>query len=135
MSVKPFLLLAPCLAGGCTVQPPAGLSARAQSELSAELAGRTAGAPRDCLPRHDTAEMRAIGPQTILFGSGRTIYRNDIEGACNGLGQPGYTLVTRSLGGGQLCRGDIAEVRDLRSGMLRGSCALGAFTPYAKVAR
>jgi hypothetical protein len=129
------LLLFPIALAGCTAEPPAALSARAQSELAAELAGRVAGAPRDCLPRYNTAEMRAIGPQTIIYGSGRTIYRNDIQGACNGLGNPGYALVTQSFGGSHLCRGDIAQVRDLSTGTTRGSCVLGSFTPYTKAAR
>jgi hypothetical protein len=37
--------------------------------------------------------------------------------------------VTRSSGSG-LCRGDIARVADVSTGMIVGSCAVGDFIPY-----
>jgi hypothetical protein len=43
----------------------------------------------------------------------------------------GNTLVLRSSGG-SLCRGEIGEVVDLRSGVTMGSCVLGDFIPYSR---
>ena len=117
---------------GCAAEPPPGPSPAALNRLTTELAGRTAGSPVDCIPRHATSDMEVIDEQTILYRSGSTVYRNDIRGSCAGLGQPSYALVTQSFGGGQLCRGDLAQVRDLSSNSIRGSCSLGPFTPYVR---
>ena len=127
----------PCLlglaAGACAYAPPnPAQQAEAQARLTKELAGRVPGKPMSCIP-HTLADrdMVAISPQVVLFKEGGTVYRNDIEGGCNGLGSNGYTLVTRSHGTG-LCQGDIAEVRDIAAGMMVGSCAFGPFTPYRR---
>ena len=130
MRVVPIMLAAAL--SGCAAEPPPGPSPAALSRLSTELAGRIAGAPVDCIPRHSSGDMEVIDERTILYRSGRTIYRNDIQGSCAGLGQPSYALVTQSFGGGQLCRGDLAQVRDLSSNSIRGSCSLGPFTPYVR---
>ena len=66
---------------------------------------------------------------TVAFKNGRTVYVNHLLGECNGLKSGFYTLVTRSSGSG-LCRGDIARVADVSTGMIVGSCAVGDFIPY-----
>ena len=125
-------LLAATVLAGCAAEPPPGPTPAALARLSTELAGGAPGAPVDCIARHSSGDMEVIDESTILFRSGRTVYRNDIEGSCAGLGQPSYALVTQSFGGGRLCRGDIAQVRDLSSNSVRGSCSLGSFTPYVR---
>jgi hypothetical protein len=49
------------------------------------------------------------------------------------LGAGHYALVTRQFSG-SLCRGDIATVADLSSGMTVGSCVMGDFVPYTSPA-
>ena len=65
---------------------------------------------------------------TIAFRSGRTLYVNKLASACAGL-DGSYALLTRSLGG-ELCRGDIADIADLTTRTIVGSCSLGEFVPY-----
>jgi hypothetical protein len=76
--------------------------------------------------------MVRIDDDTVLFRDGANrIYRNELRGSCNGLGSDSYALVTNSIGGGQLCRGDIARVVNVSSGMAVGSCVIGEFVPYS----
>ena len=108
---------------------PTQRSARAQQNFDKALAGKVAGKPESCLPLYRSNDMTVIDDDTILYRDGRTTYVNQPLGGCNNLGNGSYALVTRSTGS-QLCRGDIAEVRDMTAGITVGSCALGDFVPY-----
>ena len=103
-----------------------------QRQYDQLLVGKVAGPPLSCLPTFRQDDMVVIDDRTIAFrqGSSRT-YVNHMQGGCSNLGG-GYALVTRSFGGGQLCRGDIAQVVDLSSRMTVGSCVFGDFVPYAR---
>lgn len=108
-------------------------SPKAEKRLVSELQGKVAGAPISCLPPLRGRDMIVIDDNTVLFREGsRRVYRNDPPGGCSPMGFGGYTLVTRSISS-QLCRGDIVQVTDLRSGIIAGSCALGDFVPYDRV--
>lgn len=125
-------MLASAIVGLCacaTASEPEQRSARAQQSYDRALAGKVAGEPVRCLPLYRSNDMVAIDETTILFRDGRTIYVNHPLGSCGGLGRFNYTLVTRTFGS-NLCRGDIARVVDLTTGVHRGSCALGDFVPY-----
>jgi hypothetical protein len=92
-----------------------------------------AGAPVDCVPNYRTAtQMQVIDDNTIVFHDGNTVYVQNPPGGCRGLGIGGYTLVTRQFGTSQICRGDINNMVDLRTGMIGGSCVFGKFVPYRK---
>ena len=124
------LVLAVALMAGCTTQPPqASRSAEAQAEFQKLTAGQVAGAAITCLPSYRSSDMVTIDDGTVAFKNGRTVYVNHLLGECNGLQSGFYTLVTRSSGSG-LCRGDIARVADVSTGMIVGSCAVGDFIPY-----
>ena len=124
------LALAVAMLPGCTTQPPqASRSAEAQAEFQKLTAGKVAGAPITCLPSYRSSNMVTIDDGTVAFKNGRTVYVNHLLGECNGLQSGFYTLVTRSSGSG-LCRGDIARVADVSTGMIVGSCAVGDFIPY-----
>ena len=127
----PLLGLAAALAGCSTAIEPAPRSQEAALKLQQTLAGRVAGPAVGCLPQYRQSSMVTIDDNTILFRRGSTYYRNDLPGGCSGLGSGHYALVTRSPTGG-LCRGDIATVADLRTGMTVGSCTLGDFVPYTR---
>jgi hypothetical protein len=126
-----LLLLAGAL-GACTAGPAPVRTAEAEAHLQTLVAGKAAGAPVSCLPHYRANDMIVIDDGTVLFKNGRTVYRNDFGGGtCSNLGRGHYALVTRTSGGSGLCRGDIAEVRDLSAGITVGSCVLGDFVPYA----
>jgi hypothetical protein len=130
MRVAAILLItaaASACAGSAVSEPR---TPRAEIELQKELVGKVAGAPVKCLPSYRSNDMTIIDDNTILFRDGRNrVYRNDPLGGCSPMGNGGYTLVTRSLSG-QMCRGDIVQVVDLRSRMTAGSCSLSDFVPY-----
>ena len=129
-------LVASALAS-CTMAPPppgyaAAEAAQEQADLQRALAGRVpAGPPLTCLPPGQDRDASNIGPNTILYRRGGTIYVNHPRGGCAGLGNPSYTLVTRSVGMGP-CSGDIADVVDLSTHTLHGVCSLGEFVPYRR---
>ena len=107
-------------------------SPKAERQLAAALAGRTAQPPVRCLPSYRTTQMEVVDDWTILYKDGRTTYVQNPRGGCRGLGIGAYTMVTRQYGTNQLCDGDISQLVDLRSGMNGGSCVFGPFTPYTK---
>jgi len=125
------LLLSATLAGCAAEVVPASRTNQAQGRLQQLLAGRVAGPALSCLQPNQRREMIVIDDNTILFRSGRTIYRNDPPGGCSQLGSGFYSLVTRSPST-NLCSGDIARVADVRSGMTVGNCSLGDFVPYTR---
>lgn len=131
MRVLGLLLIASTLSACATAPQPMARSERAQARLQEELAGLAAGQPQSCIPSWRADQMTVIDDNTILFRetAGR-VWRNDPEGSCHLLGM-GYTLVLRSTGS-SLCRGEIGEVTDLRSGVTVGSCVLGDFVPYTR---
>ena len=126
------LLLITAALAGCSTAPEPGRSASAQAHLQQLLAGKTAGAPRSCLSDYRANDMVVIDDNTVVFKTGRTVYRNDFQGGgCSNLGSGYYALLTRRSGGSGLCRGDIAEVKDLTNGITVGSCVMGDFVPYS----
>ena len=105
-------------------------STKAERQLQNWIGGKVAGAPVDCLTAFRPDDMVIIDNQTILFkGNHDVVYRNDPPGGCAPMKGGGYSLVTRSTTN-RLCRGEIAQVVDLRTGVISGSCAMGSFTPY-----
>ena len=129
MRAIPLLLAAAALTGCVTQPPPATRSAEAQAEFQKLTAGKVAGPAITCLPSYRSDDMVTIDDGTVAFKNGRTVYVNHLLGECSGLKSGFYTLVTRSSGSG-LCRGDIARVADVSTGMIVGSCAVGEFIPY-----
>ena len=125
------LLLLTATLGACAAGPEPARTAEAESHLNSLIAGKVPSKPLSCLPHYRANDMVVIDDGTVVFKNGRTVYRNDFQGgSCAQLGRGHYALVTRTSGGG-LCRGDIAEVRDLSAGITVGSCVLGDFVPYA----
>ncbi|MFL6845127.1 MAG: hypothetical protein ACJ8ER_09630 [Allosphingosinicella sp.] len=125
MRLLPLLLLT------CACAATAGApSARDEAGLARELAGRTAGEPRDCVTADSGRSLVARDRQTLVYETGRTLWVNRLAAECPGL-DPTSTLVL-DLHGGQYCRGD--HVRSVEPGMtIPGPvCILGQFTPYRR---
>jgi hypothetical protein len=134
--MRSLLLIAAAGLAGCSTSPDqlAAENARSEAKLQQQLAGRVAGEGQDCLHTLRAQDMIRIDDDTVLFRDGsRRIYRNELSGACNGLANSNYALVTNNYGGsGRLCRGDIARMMDLQTGMVVGGCAIGEFVPYTR---
>jgi hypothetical protein len=127
------LLLAAGVIGSCTAGPApntTSLTPREQAKLATLTAGKVAGRPMSCLPAYYTNEMTTIEDRAVAFKRGQRVYLNNMQGSCVNLREH-YTLVTRHFGSGDLCRGDIAQIVDLPTGMTVGSCVFGDFVPYA----
>ena len=122
------------LLAGCTMddRPSASAaaeSARAESELAAELSGRQAGPAQACVQLRELRGNRGVGEGVVLFeGVGGRVYVNRPAGGCRL--RTGEALVVRTPTG-RLCRGDITQVVDVPSGPV-GSCTLGDFVPYER---
>lgn len=136
--INPAPLLAAGLAlllGACATGPAqeVRLDPREARELARALEGKVPGDPVSCVSTLSGVNLRAIGDHTLVYRVNRNLtYRNDLVGACTGL-RFGDTLVLQ-VQGSQYCRGDIAQVVNLTSGSLSGSCALGDFIPYRPAA-
>jgi len=132
-------ILAPLLAaaalGSCTNAPPAETLAptgREQAQLAGLTAGKVAGAPISCLPRHRSDDMIVINENTIAFRDGsKRVYLNHMQGGCMNIDNGRNALQTQTTGS-NLCRGDIAQVIDTLNRIPIGSCVFGDFVPYTR---
>ncbi len=104
----------------------------AHPTIEQALEGRTAGAPRSCIP-----EPQIDSTQT--FDSGAILYRMksgpdylDTPPDCRGTLRRDSAIASRTPST-SLCRGDILQVFDPLTHTGYGSCALGDFVPYARV--
>jgi hypothetical protein len=124
--MRPLLL--PILVAGCAAGT--GGPGQREADLSRELAGRTAGEPRDCVSASLGSNLNVRDRQTLVYRQGDTIWVNRLEAACPGLDPMSRLIV--EVHGSQYCRGD--RIRGAEPGMsIPGpSCPLGAFTPYRR---
>lgn len=108
------------------------LSEKEQVKFDKIVAGRSAGKPVSCISRINQDKMRAVGDKYLVYSRSRnakTIYVNEPYGGCRGVDR--YALVTRRSST-QLCRGEIAQVKDVTNGTFIDSCSFGSFVPYTK---
>ena len=132
------LIFASCigLLAGCTMNDPAEMRAAAgddEARLAAALEGyEQAGPSVSCVTQRYLRGNRSAGEGAIIFDdqSPNKIWVNRPPAGCPSL-DSGRALLTRTPSD-RLCRGDIARVADLQSGIEYGGCGLGDFTPYQK---
>jgi hypothetical protein len=125
---------------GCMMAPPGPgqdpetmRSASGQRALDALMTGRVAGTPVNCIPSFNTRDMQVIDGQNVAFRVGtRTVYMAQLSQGCSLLGAGGYSLLTSQFGGTGLCRGQIAQVVDLRNNVTVGSCTIQDIIPYSR---
>ena len=134
MRAIPLLVTAAALTGCSTQASAPTRTAEAQAKFEQLTAGRVAGRPISCLPHYKADDMITIDDRTVVFKEGNRVYVNHLINECSGLDSGWYTLVTKSSGPG-LCRGDISQVADVRTGITMGSCAIGDFVPYTMASR
>ncbi len=124
-----LLLAAPAANSGTS---EVKLSDKQQAKFEKKIAGRVSGEPVSCISRIDQKNMTVIGDKYLIYqrsSNPRTIYVNEPYGGCRNVDRG--ALVTRSSHP-SLCRGEIAEVQDLTTGIHYDSCAFGDFVPYTK---
>ena len=124
--------VAALLASCSTAPAEQARSPKAEQELAEALAGRVAGPPQRCISNFPQVEVQVIDDSTILYREGSTVYVQNPQGGCPGIGIGSRTLVARQVGTSQMCEGDINEAVDLRSGVGGAPCVFGPFTPYTK---
>jgi hypothetical protein len=134
--MKPIysIALAGVLMGGIAAAAVSeGPTERARARAARILEGRMALEPVSCVTQRLLRGNQTIDEGgAILFGgpTDTTVYVNRPPAGCPSLDN-GRILVTRTTSS-QLCRGDIAIVRDPSGGPEVGSCGLGDFTPYRR---
>jgi hypothetical protein len=118
---------------GARPAPPAGND---EARLAAALQGYAQAGPAvSCVNLRELGGNKSVGETAIIFeGTTRSrLWVNRPRGGCPDL-ENGRALETRTPTG-QLCSGDIATVFDPFSRINYGSCGLGEFVPYRRVAR
>jgi hypothetical protein len=118
-------LLPLLLASAC-----AGPSAEREADLSGELAGRTAGAPEECIVTSAGSNLAVRDSRTLVYDRGGTLWVNRLPDACPGL-NPMSRLVIE-VHGSRHCRGDRFQAVEPGLSIPGPSCRLGAFTPYRR---
>lgn len=109
---------------GSCAQPPAPPGAF----LAQALAGRVPGPPQECISGFGQDHPYVIDPQTIAYGSGRTIYINRLAAPCPGVDQVN-TLITETYGG-MYCRGDHVRGKEPGAIIPGPVCILNNWVPY-----
>jgi hypothetical protein len=96
----------------------------------AELQGRIAGKPQQCIPGEpgilfSTADS---DPHLLFYDDGKTVWANSLSPSC-GFG-PGETVVP-DASASYYCSGDfVRQGRRIELSPFGQRCALGKFTPY-----
>jgi len=126
-TASPLIATALLSAGASTAQPAYPVAP--PPEVARALEGRTPGAPVNCISHR--AKMHVVDDWTILFRDRGVVYVQRPYGGCHGLAN-GMSLIRDQFGTTQLCRGDINQVVDLRTGFGTGACSYSEFIPYRK---
>jgi hypothetical protein len=121
--VLSLLLLAGCAAAGSR-------SAANEAAFERELAGRTAGEPRQCVSIVPQQGLTIENRRTVVQRRGDTIWVNRLSRDCPGL-DPFATLVVEA-NGSQYCRGDRVRALSAGSSIPGPYCILGDFIPYRR---
>lgn len=112
---------------------PATVSAKPSGEeqLAKMLAGRTAGAPVDCIRTLPNTDMTVIDGTAIVIRRGSTLYVNRTRDP-QSLDDDDGLLLKRFGDGGQLCSIDTMTTFDRVSHFYTGNVFLAEFVPYTK---
>src|SRR4051794_35590421 len=122
--MRALILTAGLLLASCT-QPAQSPTAAFQNEL----AGRVAGAAKQCVSTYQAENLRIIDPSTVAYGSGRTIYVNHLPGGCPALNQLN-TIIVDAHTGNQYCSGDQVRGLEPEANSAGPGCNPGKWIPY-----
>ena len=125
MRALPILLLA---LAGCAAA--GSFEDRERNALERNLAGRSAGEPRRCVPAVQGVSLNAVDRRTIVYDTPGTLYVSRLRADCPGL-RPDSAIVVEAYGD-QYCAND--RIRALEPGTtIPGPiCLLGEFVPYRR---
>ena len=87
-----LLLLGMTVASCAAPAPEPTVSPKAEREFQYFVAGRTAGAPLSCMPTFNANDMVVLNDDTVGFKVGGRVFVAHMQGGCNNLGSPGYTV-------------------------------------------
>lgn len=122
------------LLAGTTVSAASARDRKPPETVESALAGFREGAATSCLPVSRSISSRRVGDRTILFRvNARETWRNDMPAQCGGIDKNAAMVTQTPIG--RLCKGDIVNFVDLRTGFSAGACPLGAFVPYRREGR
>ena len=109
----------------CSDAPPA-----AGPPQIAELAGRVAGPPEQCVTfrPNETLQTTEADRHVLLYRNGNRLWVNHL-GSCS-FGRNDVLVVERT--GSDLCRGEIIRSFDAISKIPGPACVLGDFIPYSR---
>lgn len=102
-----------------------------EEQLAKMLAGRTAGAPVDCIRTLPNTNMTVIDGTAIVIRRGSTLYVNRTQDPTS-LDDDDGLLLKRFGDGGQLCSIDTMTTFDRVSHFYTGNVFLAEFVPYTK---
>ncbi|HEX8191414.1 MAG TPA: hypothetical protein VF552_00795 [Allosphingosinicella sp.] len=115
------LALASCAGRGSLEEREAGA-------LERQLAGRTQGEARRCVPAIQAVALIAVDARTIVYDTPGTLYVSRLRRDCPGL-RAGSAIAVET-GGDQYCANDRIRAVETGSRIPGPVCLLGAFTPY-----
>jgi hypothetical protein len=118
-----FMLLA---LAGCAGR--GSLDERETNALERQLAERTAGEPRRCVPAIQAVSLSAVDQRTVVYDTPGTLYVSRLRSECPGL-RPDSTIVIEAYGD-QYCANDRIRALEPGSRIPGPICLLGEFTPY-----
>jgi hypothetical protein len=101
-----------------------------EAQLSRAVEGRLAGAAVDCINLRPSGSHQIVEDSAIVYRTGSTLYVNRPRFGAQSLNAMD-ALVTRTFSS-RLCSGDVVEVVDPTTGVLRGLVFLGEFVPYKR---
>ena len=114
---------------GCAASADRLTNAEAD-ELAQTFAGRTAGAPVDCVDvQPSSGRFRGIGG-AIVLGDGGRLYRSDPVDGCRFL--RGDPVIVVDVYGSRVCRNDRFRTIDRGASIPSADCRFGAFVPYER---
>ncbi|HEV2596007.1 MAG TPA: hypothetical protein VGU01_12470 [Sphingomicrobium sp.] len=124
--MRPGALTIAFLLGSCAATQPGSESRGPPVELS----GALPGAAQRCLmlDQFDSLRVSQNDPHTLVYGSGRMIWANQL-GQCS-FGRNDVLVMEPT--GSQLCGGDIVRSFDRNSRIPGPSCVLSEFVPYRR---
>lgn len=125
-AMRPWLLL--LLLSACAGR--GGGPAYGEADMERELAGRTAGEPRECVPTSQGSTLVVRGPRALVYERGDTIWVNRLRAECPGLDDSSQLIV--EVQGSQYCRGDRFRARDPGMSIPGPICVLDRFIPYRR---
>ena len=102
-----------------------------EAQLAAEIEGRVAGEPVNCIDLQRVRNTRIIENTAIVYDAGATIYVNKPRGGAKMLDE--WDVMVVKPFGSQLCTPESVQLLDRNTGMVSGFVNLGEFVPYKKV--